>query len=627
MLFLTIISTVLSIIAISKASTAIEKADMLQIKLNVAGKALGLIQDIPNVSNDLSVAPEIKYTDSDSVNAPVSTQPNAEYIYEESDFSKWIKDNWLMKLGVILVLTGFVWALGYAYTAKYLTDGGISVLGVLTGATFITFGFVRARSYITQGSIFMLMGTGLTILTVYFMDIKKVIDSPTVLMLIALSVLIITAAAAVLYNRKSLAVSALILAIFVPVILDSWDKSYLSLYIYLTVVVLGTIWIVALTRWSVTTLTALLGVCFYGAAGISSGFGQEKDVAFIFGFIFAAIFFTANTVSIIKDKKLDVTLYKKSETTDSIDLITPIINVVMLCALILNTTGKEWHALLLSMVAIIFILTSYVIYLYTKKDKPVLIYLGIGVAIIGYVTFLLLGDSYKALAIAYTLEIAIMSILVYLLQKDVVKASRVMILLFLPIILMFDSVLRIITATTSESVYNYNILTYIKDIRETSGITYNLGLDYLVITFFMIVTIGLATFYKSTSKRLLEKSENVLVEKSNFQASNDLINIIYMANAVLALAIIWGICALVFGVAAVSISLMIYAAIGVAVYVYGKNANQNNLKNSGTLLIGLTTLWLISILASSDNPIYKILGFVVVGAVLLSSAFLLKNKS
>jgi uncharacterized membrane protein len=61
-------------------------------------------------------------------------------------------------------------------------------------------------------------------------------------------------------------------------------------------------------------------------------------------------------------------------------------------------------------------------------------------------------------------------------------------------------------------------------------------------------------------------------------------------------------------------------------YVFGKNTNNKFIKIVGSVLIALTVFWLVTVLIVSE-PIFRIIGFIVVGVVLLSSAFLLKNKN
>ncbi len=624
---LSIIAIILSAIAISKANSAQNKAQILADKLDVAAIALGLKPDTDKSTSQSQSYINTLETKTENVSDSTQNQNSAvgdhynnnDYVDDTpSPFVTWLKDNWIMKLGVFLILIGFVWALYFAYQNQYLTNSGVSTLGLLFGVSIMVFGFIRMKSFVGQGSIFMLLGTGLVMLTTYFMKIKMVITEPIVLMIIMLAALAITAAVSVIYSRKSLSVCTLVLALLVPAILSTGNNNYLGLYIYLLIVVLSTIWVVALRGWRILTLLSLIGVCMYSAAGVISGFGIYENAALVFAFVFAIVFFITNTISIVQISRL------RSETQDTnqetklnitSDIWSAILNVSMLTTFVIVIISPEWHALVLTLIALVFSVGGFVIYKITKQNMPFFVYSGVAIALLAYVTFLLCGDNTKALAAAYTIEVAVLALVSYMFTKNLRLSSNLSLLFAGPVLLLMNSVTNILR----NSVNNYNYNAYYNNYSNNlAQDTTSLLPDYAVVLLFIIIS-TLTAFYFKTEARKLNNSE--LEKEINAKQT-----LVLGVCSLLVLAIIWGLCQVAFGEAGYTVALIIYAIIGVVMYVYGKNTDRKSIKTSGMLLIGLTVLWLVTILIAAD-PVFRIIGFVVIGIVLLSSAFLLKNKN
>lgn len=630
------VALILSIIAFTRVGNVETKVQKLSKAVDAAAVALGLkpapVKSQAAANTNVSAPKQTSNLNlTSSNNSEINMNTNSEVARKVEDvkgeedlvidtgnrspkdnskpdpFIAWVMDNWMMKLGVGLILIGFVWALNYAYEAKFLTNTGISVLGILVGLGVLTFGFIRAKLYVRQGSIFMLLGTGLIMLTAYFMKIMEVVSNPYVLMLIMVLALAVTSAAAVLYNVASLSIASLVLALLVPAILSTGDNNYLGLYIYLLVVVISTIWVVAITRWRVLTLIALIGVCVYSASGVIFGFGTYTSDALVFVFVFAGIFFLTNTISLLRNRDLIDVSASPDQGTAMPDIIAAVLNVAMLVTIILTTMAKEWHILVLSLIAVVFVMAAYLIYKNTKNPLPFFTYAGIAGALLAYVTFLALGDDYKALAAAYTLEIGALSLLTYILSQKVEKASQIMILFGIPLVLILPSIKNIVGNVTSISNYVYDYYKY--DYNYTTP--NNLGMDFAVAILFMAVTVSLASYYYF---KTLDKDVSLL-------------NMVLGINGLIFLAIIWGLCVMLSGeFAGKVLSLIIYAVIGVCAYVYGKNRDLNLIKYAGGVLVGFTIYVLLETLDNIDTDL-KVVGLSVIGFVLLLSAFILKKKN
>lgn len=581
---LSITAIVLSIIAIIKVNNSDGRIKYLESKLQNIKTSPAVTPTVAIAStaiasnkNQIGLTPDAG--NKDTAVPHVENSPNP--------FLAWVKDNWLMKLGVFLVLIGFVWALNYAYSAKYITETGISIIGLLVGASLLSFGFLRMRMYVTQGSIFLLLGTSLIMLTTYFMKQIKVIDNSIILAGIMLVSLMVASAAAVLYARRSLSIITLLMALMVPIILDTGSHNYSALYTYLLLIVLGTIWVVALTGWRILTLLSLVGVCIYSSKGIMDGFGIYADTTLLFAFAFAIIFFIANVISLIKNANI--------ESDDVLpDIISASLNAAMISTFVIYIMNQEWHAMVLAGIALSFSAAAFVIYKAIKRPEPFVVYSGISGVIFAYVTYILLDENIKALAGAYTVEVLMISLVTYVLSRKLNVASNLLWLLVIPLCLIQNSIWKVI---------------------DNMNVSYG---DYILIIFYIVTTTALTLYYRKEIK-----TKNIENGKIPF-----IYNLIWSISMLQVLAIIWGICQIIFGGrgAGVTMALIVYAIIGVPMYVVGKNREMKVLRVSGGILVGLTTLWLMFILISM-GAIFRIAGFIIIGIIMLSSAFFLKKKN
>src|SRR4051812_40446289 len=67
-------------------------------------------------------------------------------------FVEWLKDNWLLKLGALLLLMGFGWLVTYAFLNNWIGPMGRIALGLSAGALILALGSWRMRAFVTQGS-------------------------------------------------------------------------------------------------------------------------------------------------------------------------------------------------------------------------------------------------------------------------------------------------------------------------------------------------------------------------------------------------------------------------------------------------------------------------------------------
>lgn len=506
---------------------------------------------------------------------------------------EWLKENWTIKLGVALILCAAVWSLVYAYQNQFVGPVGIATIGVAIGAALSLFGFKRMKLYSKQGSIFMFLGTSLVMLTAYYMKIWLVLTSQTLLALLMSAALAVSAAASVIYKRESLSVATFILAFFIPIIISNGQSNYPSLYTYLLLVTLSMIWIVYLTGWRKLTLLALIGVLAYSLIGFKVGFPPlDETQILLFGAMFSATFFATGTLSIIKSKDT-------ANLGLKYDILTAILNAFLITGFIKSIISEDLHSVAITLVAIFFGTGSYFIYKLTNNVKPFFVYLGISASLLVYSTVLILKENQPALALALTCQAAIFSYLTFYLTKSAKKGERTMLAFIVPLTALMPILDQLIQYSKVSSNYA----------------KYDTSMTLLSAFFYLATSLGLLVFYRIHKSTERSAEENSL---SSFTVIGSQIFVL--------LVLVWGISHLILSNnAGENLALITYSIIGITFYVYGKNIESSGLKIVGTILIVAAVLKLIFALLYMDL-VFRIIGFVTIGIVLLSSAFFFKKK-
>jgi uncharacterized membrane protein len=511
---------------------------------------------------------------------PLPTKPVA-----PDKFTEWLKEDWLLKFGALFLLIGFGWLATYAFLNNWIGPMGRIVLGILAGTAFLILGWVRIKKYLHQGGVFLVLGSTTILLTIF--AAREIYDFFTPLF--ALIVMFLSAAfvalASVKYNNRALSLASLIAAGVAPLLTNSPTPDYIGLYSYLFIVVLGTIWIVALTGQRILVAAALVLITFYSLPHLTSFTLADKEVLLLFAYAFAAVFFLTNTAGILKHKDKDIVP----------DLVTAAGNGLLLLVWIMSAAQDEWKSLIISAWMIVFSVGAFLIFKITRKQEPFYIYAGIGIAMLAAATSAELQGA--ALTIAYTIESGIVTFIAYAILQNIKIAERTSLILVGPVILSVGSVLSN---------------------RWTASVIHK---DFFVLLILGLTLFGLGIFFQQLAKNTETKK------------SQQLSAILLIAGSIYAYMLLW--LSLHAGLqyntveynTATMFSLVIYTVVGLAFYFYGIANGKRGLRFYGDALIGFVIGRLLLVEVWEMELATKIITFFLIGALLVSTAFFKKKDA
>ncbi|HOI59799.1 MAG TPA: DUF2339 domain-containing protein [Candidatus Pacearchaeota archaeon] len=502
---------------------------------------------------------------------------NAQHsIVENNTFWNWLKENWIMKLGALLLLMGFGWLATYAFMNNWVGPAGRILLGITAGVVFLIIGTMVIRKRQNQGEVFLALGSGIVLITTYAARVFYDFFDPFSSLGIMFLSIVFVAFVGVKYKSKYLPTISLIFAGLAPLLTGSSATDYILLFTYLLIIILGVNWVVAINGQRGLILSSLILVIFYSIPCLFNHY----EPLLSFAYIFTIIFFISNIISILK----------LENDKHGINMLTAGINTLYLLGSILVLGKEEFKVLILSSWMIVFAIAAFIVFQKTGKKEPFYIYGLSSTALLAAATALQLkGES---LMIAYIVESVIICLSTYLITNNLNIAKRFSCLLVGPIFLSFGIFFSYLLQSNPFSKHLFSLL------------------------FLILVILFVGLFFWKISQKIDFKKSLVGATWIN-------------VGAIFGYALIWVFFHKLFtgGDIATTIVLIIYTLIALIVYVYGIRNGRKGFRIHGQILVGLVVLRLLLVDISHMEITGKIITFFLIGVLLIGTAFLEKNKS
>ncbi len=503
---------------------------------------------------------------------------------QQDQVVEWLKNNWLSKLGVLLVLIGFGWFMSYAFVHNWIGPVGRIALGFGLGSVLAVLGAWRIGKYAVQANVLLVLGSAAVLLTAYAARVVYDFFTPEVVLMLAFLVAAYITTLSAIYNREKLAVYGALVALAAPLLTHAPEPSAVGLFVYLTVVSVASIWVSIAKGWGSVNFAAILGVLLYCVPFILGTSGDvlqaEKAIVFMMTQVLALLFFAVNVFQILKHGDADV----KSAAYIAIANATLIFSVT-------NTlVVEEMRSVLLAGWMVIFAIGSAFVSARIRQQIFFYIYALIAIFFLGVATVIELSGP--VLTVALSIEAALITILTYLATKDIVKSAYMSLLMGLPVLIALPSL--------NPSLWRGSVF------HDHSVV--------ILLVALLLILIG----------RFLMRHYQKGVHSENVRA---LYLLHTWAGAVFAFAFIWLASHAVFPEnAAIILSLTAYTVIGIGAYLIGTFYEKKMLKYFGAtaLIFVIARLLIVDVWQMPLGP--RIIVFIVTGVLLVSTAFIGRKK-
>ncbi|MEO5635309.1 MAG: DUF2339 domain-containing protein, partial [Candidatus Paceibacterota bacterium] len=488
-------------------------------------------------------------------------------------------------------IVGFGWFVSYAFANNWIGPVGRISMGILVGMIILVFGYIRMMKYPSQGAVFMGLGAGMAMLTIFAGRTIYQFFTPELAVGMDFLIVVLVSFASYKFNIKSLAFVAQVLA-FVTPLLAAGTTNSVFLFSYLFFISLATLFLASMTGWRDLIISSLVFVGLYSAPYITAGqspyagggiYGKDAPLILNFAYLFGALYLFSDMFAIVKNKLED----NKNE------LVLAILNGLFVFMWIHNIASKEWSSIIYAGWAIIFALSSFIAFRASTKLAPFYAYGSIAVAFLAAATAAELQGA--SLTIAFTMEVLLLVICVFALTKNIKATTATAWLFVVPLLLSFSSA----TAYLSS-----------KEL---------LSKDFFVL---ILITISLIS-----AGRIITSFYDYLGSKNKEEANAG--SVLVVIGTLYAGFIIWQfIHILMIDIPdiATMTTLIIFTILGLTAYFIGLYGNDMARRTYGMALLGFVVVRLLLIDVWHMELFGRVITFVAIGILLMSTAFLSKKK-
>lgn len=537
-----------------------------------------------------------------SVTVPIPALPAAPTVPPLADrFIRWAKEDWLLKLGALLIIIAFGWFARYAFLRGWVGAQGRIAIGLIVGALILILGWWRMRKFVHQGAVFLVLGSTVILLTTFAARELYGFFTPLSALIIMFLSSAFVAAGAITYKSEGVALASLILANVAPFLTNSPSPNYVSLFAYLLVVTVGTLWIVAFRQWRSLAFASLLAVALYSLPHLT--WDSHKLVTatlLLFAYAFAALFFLTNTLGLLRLRGKD----------SQADLITAGGNGLFLLAWIMIVAPKEWQSLIIVAWMLVFTAGAFALFKLTSQRYPFYVYAGVGVAMLAAATAVELDGA--ALTLAYTIESGLIPFIVYFTFRDTQLAERSSLLLLGPVVLSFNSITSSAWAglpapTRYGPILPLQLLPWYERVFHK---------DFFVLLVLALTLAAVGGFIWWQRRRQKQPTTPVIYG-------------LVVAGTIYIYELWWLTwhAALTDDDQAIFLSLLLYTLVGLITYIYGRLRELKLLRLYGSALLLFVVGRLLVIDVWKLALVGRIVTFFAIGVLLASTAFLGRHRA
>jgi len=581
--FIVLLLALLSFVSIIRTSN-------LNVKIESLNKRIKKIEENSATQNKVSDGANIKNNNGEvDMGLVMSTEnlgdkiPADNEVYDDKIVA-WLKENWLLKLGVLLILVGFGWFISYAFVHNWIGPVGRISLGLFVGTVLALLGSARMVKNNVQGNLFLVLGSGLIIITSLASQMVYNFFTPILNLGIIFMVSLFITTTALQFNTRKLAVYGLFIAFLAPILTHGPSMDVFILFSYLAVIILGSVWVSIVKNWDVINPVSLSFFCLYCLQGLYSLKIVGVDKVFVLTIVYsmALIYFIVSIVGFIKNKV---------EANNS-DVLVAVLDSILIIWVTLVLVTQELQSLVMVMWMLVFAIGSYLVFANTKKESFFYVYSLVSVVMLAIATSAeLQGPN---LIIAFAFESVVISIAGYLITKKQTVGQNLSLLMIGPGMLSLGS---FFSSSWLKGIYHR---------------------DFAVLLVMTILLLVLGIFY------YLSRNEGVVdgpVEKIKLYIALNIASSVYL------IALIWlSLKALMINDnEAVMASLVIYTIGGLITYFYGLSEKKIVFKYYGTTILVLVVLRLVLIDVWQMPLTERIATFVIIGLMFISTAFI-SNK-
>ncbi|GAA4278637.1 DUF2339 domain-containing protein [Aquimarina mytili] len=272
---------------------------------------------VTNVPKPLSpVKKENELATSDKTTAPILKKPITppkppkpglwkRFKEKNPDLEKFIGENLINKLGVLILVLGISYFVRYAINKDWINEPARVGIGVLVGSLIIGIAHRLRKKYAAFSSVLVSGGIAVFYFTIAIAFHEYQLFSQTVAFIIMVLITAFSCLLSLSYNRIELAVLSLIGGFAVPFMISTGSGNYIVLFSYIAILNIGILALAYFKRWTLVNILAFIFTTLLFVGWLIQEMGIEEPHylgALVFGFIFYIMFMIINIINNMRTK-------------------------------------------------------------------------------------------------------------------------------------------------------------------------------------------------------------------------------------------------------------------------------------------------------------------------------------
>ncbi len=225
---------------------------------------------------------------------------------KKTDFEKFIGENLMNKVGILILVIALGLGIKYAIGEGWINPVGRILVGLLSGAILIGLAHKLRKNYIAFSSVLIGGGIAVFYFSIAFGYQMYEIFNQTAAFLLMVGITGFAVVLSLAYNRKELAVLAIIGGFATPIMVSSGAGNYKVLFTYIMILDIGMLVLAYYKRWNIVNIVAYASTVILYSLWLFKTNNSGKEIPYVGALLFATgfyiIFFLMNIVNNLKEK-------------------------------------------------------------------------------------------------------------------------------------------------------------------------------------------------------------------------------------------------------------------------------------------------------------------------------------
>ncbi len=237
------------------------------------------------------------------------TLPREKTFFEKNpDLEKFIGENLINKIGIAILVIGIGFFVKFAIDQDWINEIGRVFIGIVCGGILVGLAHYTRNSFKAFSSVLVGGGMAVFYLTIAIAFHEYKLMPQTLAFAIMVLITLFSVILSIAYDRKELAVLALIGGFASPFMVSTGEGNYKVLFTYVLILNIGMLVLSYFKRWNIVNVISFVFTILLFGGWLVKIFSSEVEPrpyagALLFATVFYLVFFLMNIINNIRENK------------------------------------------------------------------------------------------------------------------------------------------------------------------------------------------------------------------------------------------------------------------------------------------------------------------------------------